>query len=661
MLKMIKILSLMLAVAIFTIPAQGQKIRKGNQANTYNVTNDPDEITIEDKTGEKLSLKSDYNIVTDTTALKAFDPTYGQTVFMSFLAVGSNYGSGWFRYFDSTYTEGVVAFNSVNTGYQWIRVDFLGNKLLKSSWTDSLSILVDIAGSSNYTIEISEQTIYLSKTTLTVPNNVHLVIRPGGLISASSAKNLILNCSVDAGLYKIFDSNVTVTFGGGSIIQAYPQWWGAVVDDANDDSVYIDKCFTALYSSGGGVIRLSSGTWKLSELNKNWSDSRTVDLIGDGKLSTIISKYGSETEPMINFSADIDQLETYSNIKDLSILGNSQSHDGIALTNCARFLISNVDIRDCDNAINSIGSLVYTISKCTFADNNIGILTSAENSIYANHIAIEYSEIVSNDTYGISFAEGSNLQVIGCDIELNGTTGDTATGGVLINNDVDSETGFCSIAFDKCWFEANNGIAFKTEEASSIQDVFLIINDSKFLASEDGNALSINHIEKFSFINSSCPSASGDTLKIENVEQTFFVNCRIISLIDNSNSPVHLNVDQRAVGLSNYGFTSDVYLSTGKGLYFTWANGVGVHSIVPNTSTGDLEVDLYGTNYFYSKGKFKADNIISATDGVNYDAGIGVDGNDTNVGYVILPDSSNVPHYIVVKTDGTLKVLSSKP
>jgi hypothetical protein len=247
-------------------------------------------------------------------------------------------------------------------------------------------------------------------------------------------------------------------------------------------------------------------------------------------------------------------------------------------------------------------------------DNNIGLYTTTVNSIYANHIVCQDCEFSSNDLLGVDFNSGSNFKLLGCDIESNGTAGNTATGGVMINNNIDDEIGFATVTLNNCWFEANYGRALQTEAHGSIQEVFLTVENTTFLSSENGNAVYISDIEKLVFFNSHAPTAAGDTVDVVDCEKTFFMNCRIIKLNDSSNDPTWYNVDQAAAGLDNDGFTSDVNIANGKGLQFEWSNGVGQHKFVQNTNAGMLNLDTYNTTPFGIRDRLNVGNTTTSID-----------------------------------------------
>jgi hypothetical protein len=104
---------------------------------------------------------------------------------------------------------------------------------------------------------------------------------------------------------------------------------------------------------------------------RTWDARVTVNLIGGGKESTVL--HGNGTDPVIDFSASVAQLETYSDVRDLAIIGSAKTYDGIKLDGNARLRLQNLDIRACAKGIRNLGGLVMAIEACTIQGNNDGL------------------------------------------------------------------------------------------------------------------------------------------------------------------------------------------------------------------------------------------------------------------------------------------------
>jgi hypothetical protein len=114
----------------------------------------------------------------------------------------------------------------------------------------------------------------------------------------------------------------------------------------------------------------------------------------------------------------------------------------------------------------SSGGISNTYRNCIFQNNQIGIkfdkFTSLAGGGYPNNNELKDCGIYSNSLQGIYFNNGRNLNITDCDIESNGTSGNSATMGVYVAN-VNSENSGAApaigISMLNCWMEKNAGDA----------------------------------------------------------------------------------------------------------------------------------------------------------------------------------------------------------
>ncbi len=124
-------------------------------------------------------------------------------------------------------------------------------------WVDvrnyaSINAAVTAIGSDSTILLVPDaQTLTAS---LTVPSNIHLVILKGGSIVKASTYTLTISGPFEAGLYQVFSgfSAGNVTFGSGSIKEAYAEWWGAKGDGSTNDYT----AFACATLSGAGIIKV---------------------------------------------------------------------------------------------------------------------------------------------------------------------------------------------------------------------------------------------------------------------------------------------------------------------------------------------------------------------------------------------------------------------
>jgi len=82
-------------------------------------------------------------------------------------------------------------------------------------------------------------TTYVLSTNETIPPNIHFVMEKGAVISIDGGVTLTLPPSFNPGLYKVFTGAGDVA----GLKKSYPEWYGAVGDNATDDSAALNKVF----------------------------------------------------------------------------------------------------------------------------------------------------------------------------------------------------------------------------------------------------------------------------------------------------------------------------------------------------------------------------------------------------------------------------------
>lgn len=132
------------------------------------------------------------------------------------------------------------------------------------------SINAAVAASRGKTVVVFDAQILESN--LIIPSNVTLWVPKGGSIIKKSTYTLKINGNLIAGPYQIFSgfADGDVTFGMGSIEEAYPEWWGAPVNGNGDDAPYILNAINAanyIVFSPGKMYTIKS---KVALVNKSY-------------------------------------------------------------------------------------------------------------------------------------------------------------------------------------------------------------------------------------------------------------------------------------------------------------------------------------------------------------------------------------------------------
>lgn len=206
------------------------------------------------------------------------------------------------------------------------------------AFSAELKTVIDALGARESTITIFKQ--YAVTVDTTVPANITLKFLQGGSFTITGGKTLTINGHVEAGLYQIFEGAGSVSFGHGSIKEAYPQWWGAVADGVNDDLASIQAAIDVLGAYEGGIVFLPAGHYLISDyIDLNLTD---VHLVGAGATNTIIFQV-TNTKDAIHVSGDYVQVRDLQ-LRGAPLLGDLTGEIGIKVTAGVDVKIDNVAI-----------------------------------------------------------------------------------------------------------------------------------------------------------------------------------------------------------------------------------------------------------------------------------------------------------------------------
>jgi len=293
--------------------------------------------------------------------------------------------------------------------------------------------------------------------------------------------------------------------------------FGAVGDGATDDTVSIQAALDAVKLSGAN-LRIPAGTYLVNAAGLNFSFNAgsllsKLRIGGDGPRATILKPTaGSAPHPIINLSATAVPTEANVAISDLSIDGGASANNyvGIRLTGIADFSLERVIIENCVTGVDILGSLIGSVNNCTINRNSTGIAINKSGTIYANAITIRDSRVNLNTAFAIDLVAGSLLRVRDCDIEGNGATGNTATGGIIVRSTSSGEFNYCLVVIDGTWLEGNLGRGIQTENVSNL---LLAIRGTQVLAQEAGRSIYVAGALAVSLYDCMLPSP-GDTADI---------------------------------------------------------------------------------------------------------------------------------------------------
>lgn len=238
--------------------------------------------------------------------------------------------------------------------------------------------------------------------------------------------------------------------------------FGATGLNIVDDSPAFLKAFDAAIARGGADILIPRGNYKVGGLNLTYASPVPVTWRGEGKLASNLIAPAGSTQPIMTLDATGVQ-DVYGGFEDLTFIGSAKAGDGLKLVNIARFALDRVYIRDCANALNCFGALIFEMNDCSINTNTKGVLFRKNGALTPNLIMVRGGEIRDNTEWGIDYGDGLGLVVDTVDFEHNGTPGNYNSGCIVVRDTVDDSIGFGYAVFRSNWFEQNNGTAFKCE------------------------------------------------------------------------------------------------------------------------------------------------------------------------------------------------------
>jgi len=359
----------------------------------------------------------------------------------------------------------------------------------------------------------------------------------------------------------------------------------AVGDGVADDTAAIQAAIDAVFNAGGGTVYIPAGTYIVSSIVKNWIGAVTVRIQGAGKRATKLKKKTGTTTPILDFLSGVSILETYSEIADLWIQGlGSATEAGLRVTDWGRWTIKNVQIDSCNKGIHARGALVFDVYDCTLQSNVYGYYCEkSSNNIYSNLVQFFGGQISANLTWGMAITQASGVHLYGTDLSANGVAGNPSTGAIVVDANVDDESGYASMSLNGVWMEANNGCALRVFNATGLM---LTIKDVTLASNENVAGVGVVNIGTIfsSHITNLIAGSASDTVTIAAGRSTV-VGGTIGVLTDNSTRYRHINVSTTFTDLV------DVFKGAFKTTKLaTINNSMGQSSAITGGNADDFEI-----------------------------------------------------------------------
>ena len=260
------------------------------------------------------------------------------------------------------------------------------------------------------------------------------------------------------------NSNFTELYVANALsVKAY----GASGNGVNDDTAAITNALVAAQAAGRALY-FPAGTYIVSTLQLPLlSYTQPFPIFGEGYGITKIQKKSADGLPL--FIVGSATATTYSTqlwvqgITFSGVFGNTPA--AVQLYDLVRSTFQQCVFQNSIAGLISLGGITNTYQNCIFQNNQIGVkfdkFTSLAGGGYPNNNEIKDCGIFNNSSQGIYFNNGRCLFVTDCDIETNGTSGNSATMGVYVAN-VNTENASASalgIVLSNCWLEKNAGDA----------------------------------------------------------------------------------------------------------------------------------------------------------------------------------------------------------
>ena len=435
----------------------------------------PDDVSLEfliDGADTTLQIKSSYlqafYNVADTTTLKTLSG-FGDGALRYLKRLGTDtIGGGWFMYYDSTYKEGMVAFDAGTVGKQWIRTEWIERKnVVNVDWCGSITKAIDKIGSNAYTLELTRP---MTPTgTAVFPSTMTLSIIGAGKIIHNHPYTVTINAKLlsdNHQRFECFDPG-EVTFDTAAAQFCLPEWWGAAADGSTDDKEEIRSAFRSglphVYFSGGTYnmtdsahigpkVRKISGTFG-STIRNIRNDK--FSFFGNGNDDLVISDLNflgnidSTCYPIYITSSDM----TTGDVSNLTIENNRFYNMGtvygvgagggicICYAKNLKILGNTFDTFD-NNAINVAFSSDYVINgniiKNFYSDTHYGhaiVVDGAKTTYIANGVISNNTMYNLKGAQGVLFHTGKNIIIVGNVFDSVGT-GVTAGTTVLGVNEI---------------------------------------------------------------------------------------------------------------------------------------------------------------------------------------------------------------------------------
>lgn len=246
--------------------------------------------------------------------------------------------------------------------------------------------------------------------------------------------------------------------------------FGAVGDGVTDDTATMQAAIDYAVANGRDLF-IPDGTYIVNQLVYNsTSYANMPSIYGAGRNQTIIKKKAGSTVGALLTVGAFASTNFMANVTIEGItfdgLNSSTTTWGVICYNFVRSRIVNCVFKNCYNGVYFQGGIASWLVDCVIIDNRQGFtadsFASSAGANWPNYHILQRCIVSDNTLWGVYFDNGRMLRLLDCDVEGNGTTADTTTGGVRVGANIDSEDAGANpfgIVITNTWLESNKGTA----------------------------------------------------------------------------------------------------------------------------------------------------------------------------------------------------------
>jgi hypothetical protein len=236
--------------------------------------------------------------------------------------------------------------------------------------------------------------------------------------------------------------------------------YGAVGDNSTTNTTAIQAAINDCHASNGGIVYVPSGIYKTGKL----TSYTNVSIKGDGYVTSSLKSITADTMIVIqNLQDAINGVDFSSNanvmLDNIRLDGDSVGNIGFYANRAANFMVNRVmfyKFRSKGMVLHN--SLIGSVNDCYFWYNNYGIYGFADvsNNTATTHVKINNCVINYCKKWAVEWQNGGMLTIDHGDMEVNGSTTDTATGCVYYHNN----SWPVGLIVKDTWLEENLGTCF---------------------------------------------------------------------------------------------------------------------------------------------------------------------------------------------------------